>query len=242
MSSVPLKKRQVFDGVEVLTFQAIARRRAVQRAGTTKDIIHTGQDLVSIPPTPSSRRARTKRAMQSTLPSSIGSDEDDLDWEDFCIDGTSSGKHNFCIGLDIRLPRPLFSEADIDRSLAHAQPSSPPGTQTSALHGTPVNTVVRLTSLNETIRPQRSSFWIESAKGEVPGRKLSILTKGRDYLKARRPAGCLFLRCEWCVTDTLVRTCAGDKARPPNWRGVDRANEQENEGSQMTFCSPSFKL
>ncbi|KAF8551674.1 hypothetical protein OG21DRAFT_1605154 [Imleria badia] len=115
-NSVPLKKRKVFDGVQVPTFREISRRKMVQRAETSKSTIDPRQSVASAPKTPSSSRAWSKsRTLQPTLPSSVGSDEDDLDWENFRVDETSS-------------------EADVDRSLVDAYPSSPLRARTFVPH------------------------------------------------------------------------------------------------------------
>ena len=97
MTSVPLKKRKVFDGVQVPTFREVSRQKMAQEAGTNKNILSTGQGLVSVPRTPSSSSPQRKKR---TSPS-MGSDEDDLDWENFHVDATSSGECDFCIELGI---------------------------------------------------------------------------------------------------------------------------------------------
>jgi hypothetical protein len=136
MNSVPLKKRKVFDGIQVPTFREVSRRKLVQRTETSKNTLGTKQDHVSVPSIPSRSARRKSRTPTSTLPPIAGSDEDDLDWENFRVN-VSSGKCNFCIELDIHSPTLLYSEADVDRSLVIAHPSSPPWTQTSTPHGTP---------------------------------------------------------------------------------------------------------
>lgn len=151
MNSMPLKKRMVFDGVHVPTLRKVMRRwEMVQRAETSKNAVRTEQGLVSAPHTPSSRSAQRKsRISPFTLPSSVGSDEDNFDWEDFYVDVTSPGKCNFCIELDIHLPSPLYPEVDVDQFLVSAHPSSPLSTQASTPHGTPeYHRVGRLTQLN----------------------------------------------------------------------------------------------
>ena len=87
MHSVPLKKRKVFDGVQVPTLREILRRKAVQRAEMRTDTINA---RVSVPRTPSPRSTRSK----SGTPQSVlaPSDEDELDWENFYVDGVSSGE------------------------------------------------------------------------------------------------------------------------------------------------------
>ncbi|KAH0832070.1 hypothetical protein J3R83DRAFT_12978 [Lanmaoa asiatica] len=97
MNSVPLKKREVFDGVQVPTLREVSRWKMVQRAETSKNTLGTRQDPVSVPKTPSS----------------VGSDEDNLDWENVHVSVTSS-------------------EVDVDQSLLDVYPSSPLRTQTSA--------------------------------------------------------------------------------------------------------------
>lgn len=101
MNSVPLKKRKVFDGVQVPTLREVPRPKMVQRAETSRNTLSIGQDLVFIPQIPSSCGAQRKRKTPpSTLPLPVGSDEEDLDWENFRVGATSSGKCNFCIELD----------------------------------------------------------------------------------------------------------------------------------------------
>lgn len=139
MNSVPLKKRKVFDGIQVPTFREVSRRKLVQskRAETSQNALGTEQGRVSATQTPSRSARRKSRTPTSTFPPFVGSDEDDLDWENLRVDVSSSGKCNFCIELDIHPLTLLYSEADVDRSLVNAHPSSPPRTQTSTPHGTP---------------------------------------------------------------------------------------------------------
>ncbi|KAG6377108.1 hypothetical protein JVT61DRAFT_1159 [Boletus reticuloceps] len=114
-NSVPLK-RKAFDGVHVPTLREVSHRRTVQRAETSKNTVDTGRSHESVPQAHALCVARRRnRTPQSPLPPSVGSDEDDLDWENFRV---------------YRTP----SEADVDRSLMTAQPSSSPPTRTSTPH------------------------------------------------------------------------------------------------------------
>lgn len=101
--------------------------------------------------------------------------------------------------------------------------------------------VVRLTHQIIRLSFGGSSLQTESARGDVARRALPIsspspvLAKSQDnVIQTRRLAGRLFLRREWCVSDTPGRTRASDEPGPPNWRGVDRTDGQEDGRPWMT--------
>ncbi|KAF8133804.1 hypothetical protein EV363DRAFT_1567111, partial [Boletus edulis] len=106
MNSVPLK-RKVFDGVHVPTLREVSHRRSVQRAETSKNTVDTGRSHESVPQAHASCGGRRNRTPQSPLPSSVGSDEDDLDWENFCVHRTPSGKYHFSVLQSSRSPSAL---------------------------------------------------------------------------------------------------------------------------------------
>lgn len=101
MSSVPLKKRKVFDGVQVPTFREISHRKMVQKAETRKNTLCTRQGPMSVSHTSSPCSAQRERTPPPALPPSVGSDKDNLDWENLRVDATLPGKCNFCTGLDV---------------------------------------------------------------------------------------------------------------------------------------------